>query len=249
MALKKKLDKAAFDALTKDVQKEYTANGDHYLLDLADDDAAELRRAKDREAQDAAQLRKDLKALQDKIAELEGAGGSDKNKETDIAKLTASFESKLAKLNEKFEGEKKALTDKQAQRDMQTRKSMIDAAAAAIATKISTVPTIMATTLATRFDVDFTGDEPKLVVLDASGKPSAMTPDQLSKEFLANKEFAGILIGNKASGSGAPRDGNTPRKPSGAGGTGDETPADFSKMTGKQLADHLKERKAQQQQT
>lgn len=249
MALKKKIDKADFDKLSKDVQANYTANGDHYLLDLEGDEAAELRRAKDREAHDAATLRAELKTLKEEMAALKAAPGDDgdKNKDKDIDKLTKAFDKKLATMQETFDKAQAASDAKLASRDQSTKKSMIDAAAMAIATKISTVPAIIAKTIADRFDVDFTGDEPKLVILGKDMKASALTSDQLSKEFSTNPDYAAIIVGSKASGSGAPRNGTERKPPSGAGET--EKPQDLSKLTPKNLAVVLKERREASQQT
>lgn len=249
MALKKKIDKTEFEKLSKDVQANYTANGDHYLLDLEGDEAAELRRAKDREAQDAATLRAELKTLKEEMAALKAApaGEGEGAKDKDVEKLTKAFDKKMAAMQETFDKAQAASEAKIAARDAATKKSMIDSAAMAIATKISTVPAIMAKTIAERFDVDFTGDEPKLVILGKDMKASALTSDQLSKEFSTNPDYAAIVVGSKGSGSGAPRNGTERKPPSGAGDT--DKPQDLSKLAPKDLAAVLKERKEASQQT
>ena len=43
----------------------------------------------------------------------------------------------------------------------------------------------------------------KTRILDKDGNPTAQTFDDLEKEFLANKDFAPILVGSKGSGGGA----------------------------------------------
>jgi hypothetical protein len=246
MALKKKIDKETFEKLSKDVQSNYTANGDHYLLDLEGDDTAELRRAKDREAADAVQLRKEKKELEDRLKALDTGDGNE-NKDKDIEKLTKAFDKKLEKLREENAAAVRERDDRLAARDAQTKKSMIDAAAMSIAAKISTSPKLLARELAERFDVDLEGDTPKLVILGTDGKVSSMTAEQLSKEFVANKEYAAIMIGSKASGSGAPLNKDTSRnRPSGASNSGDQAP-DLSKMPFKDLAAIIKERKESQQ--
>ena len=76
--------------------------------------------------------------------------------------------------------------------------------ARAIAAKISNAPELLYPHLVSRMTVDYDGDEPKLRILDAEGKPSAMTIDELSAEFVANKNYAAIMVASKASGGGAP---------------------------------------------
>ena len=44
---------------------------------------------------------------------------------------------------------------------------------------------------------------PIVRVLDANGKPSAMSIEDLEKEISANKAFAPLLVGSNASGAGS----------------------------------------------
>lgn len=46
-------------------------------------------------------------------------------------------------------------------------------------------------------------EDGKLAVLDNEGKPSAMTPDELSKEIASNKAFAPLIVATHATGGGA----------------------------------------------
>jgi len=243
MALKRKIDKETFDALPKDVQKVYTKEGEDYLLDLEGmDDVDELRRAKDREAENAKQLRKDIKAAKDRVKELEDAAAEgDPAKANDIKKLDAAHKAELKKIADESAEREAALATKLATKDAQTKASMINAAASALANKISTAPAIFADTIAKRLSVDLEGDEPKLVILNKDGKPSAMTMEQLSKELVANKDYASIIVASKASGSGAPRNGLPPKPPSGTSESSEQ--GDLSKMTPKALAEHLKAQK------
>lgn len=244
MALKKKIDEETFKALPKDVQTNYTKSGDNYILDLEGDDAEELKRGKDRANEEAKEAKKAQKAAEKKLAELEEQIG-DGDKEKDIAKLTKAFDAKLKVATDAMEAAKKESVDKIAARDALTKKSMIDAASKEIATKISTMPTIMARFLADRLSVEISEEgEAALVVLDAKGKASSLTIEQLQKEFSTNKEYAGMIIGSKASGSGTPRQG-TERTPSSAGTSGDTAP-DLSKMKVADLTQVLKDRKASQ---
>jgi hypothetical protein len=69
-----------------------------------------------------------------------------------------------------------------------------------------------------------------------------MTIDELSAEFVANKDFSAIITGSKASGgAGKPSQngGGAPKNP----GQSDK-PADLSKMNPAELAAFIKEAKA-----
>lgn len=256
MALKKKIDKEAYEKLSKDLKEMYTAKDEHYLLDLEDDPAAELQRAKAREAADNKALRAELAAAKKKLADLEAAstedgddvdkekGGdkADKRRANDIAKLQKDFDARMKALETSKSKEVEDSRAEIAKRDARLKKSMIDSAANTLATKISTAPALFGRTVADRLDVDFSDPEsPVLVVLGKDGKASNMTMEQLSKELVANKDYASIIIGNKASGSGAPRE-PKPSTPSGAGATGEKAP-DLSKMKPKDLAAIIREKK------
>lgn len=200
MALKSKLTKAEFDALPEALKEFYKkADGkEEYLLDS--EDAAELRRAKDREAQ-ARQEAEELAAKEKKRADDAEAklneeidGGARKRK--DIDALEKSWQGKLDK--EKADAQKKIDA-----RDAIIRRELGDNVALGLATKISTKPNLILPHIKSRITVDFDGDEPKTRILDKDGKPSALTVEDLQKEFVANADFADIIIASQASGSGA----------------------------------------------
>lgn len=101
-----------------------------------------------------------------------------------------------------------------------------------IAAKISTAPAVILPHIKSRLSADLEGDKPRTVVLDENGQPSALTIEELSKEFIENKDFSSIIIASKASGSGATD------KTKGSGGA----PAkgiDLSKASPKDLRAHL----------
>lgn len=55
-----------------------------------------------------------------------------------------------------------------------------------------------------RLKVEMTDGDPLIRVLDKNGKPSAMSIDDLKKEIEADKAFAPLLVGSRASGAGDP---------------------------------------------
>ncbi|QEG09326.1 head scaffolding protein [Xanthomonas phage vB_Xar_IVIA-DoCa1] len=233
MALKKRITKEEHSKLTDALKFEYVEDGDGFRLDVdGDEDTGPLRRAKDREAQLRRDAEKRAKEAEDRLAELEG---DDARKKGDIATLEKSWQKKLDDQKNEYEGKIGKLTT-------HTTKSLVDNVALSIATKISNAPAIILPHIRARLQADFEGDEPKTRILDKDGKPSAMTIDELSAEFVANKDFSAIITGSKASGgAGKPSQngGGAPKNP----GQSDK-PADLSKMNPQELAAHLKEAKA-----
>ena len=256
MALKKQVSKKEYDKLS-DALKEHYKEGefsDTFVLDTGEtdeDDPAELRRAKARETEDRKKAQKDLRVAQARIAELEGEGegdgetddetdpparrGKSGRAEADAKKIDSAWKAK----HEKAIGEKDA---KLSAKDAFIKKQMVDSTANSIATKISTSPKLLAKAIAERLTVDFDGDEPELIILGEDGKPSGMSLDKLEKEFVANKEYAAIIVGSKASGGGAPK--TSPETKTGGGAPASEQQTPLSKQSPKDLVASLKARKA-----
>jgi len=191
MAMKKKLSKEAYEKLSDSLKVEYSEKDGEYILDIeGEEDTGALKRAKDREVQARKDAEKKLKDLEDAI-EAEKTG--DSKRKGDVDALEKSWAKKYADL----EGVSKA---KQTKLENSLSKNLADSTASNIAGKISTVPKLLAKSLRERLAVDFEGDEPSLRVLDASGKPSALTVDELTAEFVANPDYSSIMIASKASG-------------------------------------------------
>jgi hypothetical protein len=191
--LKRKINKDAFAALDKAIQAFYSADGEDYVLQLemsADDDPAELRRARDREKELARteKLRADrLQTDMDKLV-------ADPEKLKDIKTLETSWTNKLKDKETAWENEKKQLQDK-------LNKALVKDKALSIARKLTDseenaqllLPHIMP-----RLTVDTTGDEATTRVLDRELKASAATLDEFEKEIVANKMYSGIIVANKS---------------------------------------------------
>lgn len=193
MALKRKIDKDTYAKLSDEMKTLYVASGSDYVLDA--EDAEELKNAKDREKQRARDLERERDEALNKLAEIEEAKKQEEAKKAgDVAALEKSWKERAAKEKEPLVNENKKL------RDLMV-KSLVDGTANTIAQEISTVPSLMSRALRDRLTVDFEGDEPTLRILGADGKPSALTTEDLKKEFVANKEYSGIIVGSKATGS------------------------------------------------
>lgn len=238
MALKRKINKTTFDKLSEEIKKEYKAGSsdDEFILDTeGDEDTGALKRAKDREAQ----LRREAEEkLREATEKLEGLESGDARKKGDIETLEKSWKKKL-------DDKEKELGEKLTKAQAHIQRTLVDNVAKDIAHKISNAPALLLPHIRSRIVADLDGDEPVTRVLDANGKPSALTVEDLQKEFVANKDFSAIILASKASGGAG--------KPSNGTGGGAPTlnqpdkPADLSKLNPSQMVEHLKAVKANQQ--
>lgn len=204
MALKKILTEAEFKDLGEEVQKLYAKKGDgKYHLDLEEDDAAELRAAKDHEKkkrQDAEteneELRRKLKEKEDSEA---AARDEAARKSGDLTTLEKSWQ-------EKRDKDVAAEVAKRQRAENGLKRQLVDNVAQRIANEISTAPSLLVEVIKKRLAVEIPTDddgEPLTRVLDTAGKPSAMSVNDLKQEFLDNAEYAAIIKGSSASGGGA----------------------------------------------
>ena len=199
--LKKILEKTAFDALHEELQKLYNLGEDQkYHLLLEDDDAEPLRRAKDHEVglrkiaeQERDTARAELLSTKTKLTEAEAALSQD------TTALRADHERAVAKLKTDYTNEKAALENT-------IKKIFVGDKARGIASEIAIdegAAELLAEVLQRRLVVEMVNGEPVTRVLDAEGKASNMSPDDLKAEYLQSKKYAGILRASEASGGGA----------------------------------------------
>ncbi len=230
--VKFKITKTEFDALSDEAKKFYIENASRkgeYIVDLDPDHNKELTTALDNVRTEKADLKAKLDAA---TAELTTERGKNLDKNGAVSK--ADHDAMVASWQDRFTKETEKLTGIVGKKDDFIKKSLLDGQAAALAAKISTVPSLMAKAIKDRLTVDMTGDEPKLVVLDKDGRPSAFTVEDLRTELVANPEYASIVIGSKASGGSA----HTPA-PGGSAPDGGKTPT-LSQASPDQLLQHMK---------
>lgn len=227
MALARVIPIATYQALPDGVKEHYKADGDNAVIELTGDDPAFVKLKGEKEAavakrKDAEKATATLQTSLDELNEKFAAGEVPK----------ATVDTLKAQLQQKFDKDIKTEKDRTESRDRFIVRTLTQGAAKAIASEISTVPGIMAKEVASRLTVTFDGDEPALVVLDKDGKPTAFTTEDLQKEYVDNPEFAAIITGSKASGSGA-----TGKGRGGAGGTQTKK---FNELTDAERNDFLK---------
>jgi hypothetical protein len=194
--MKRKIKKVDWEALDDAIKALYKkSDEDHYKLDIEDDDdvAPELRRANERLKQERQELKEQLEALNTRLEELEEKGSKKKG---DIDALETSYKDKLKKQKEEFEAKLK-------KKDDQLSCLLVDNVAQTMAAEISTKPNLILPHIRAMLTADLDGDEPVTRVLGKDGKPSATTLAELKQTFVDNEDFTPIIIGSKASGSGA----------------------------------------------
>lgn len=224
MALKHKIDEAAFKKLDKSIQAEYTKDkeGEGYTLDVEGlEDTGALKRAKEHEAEKRKEaqtalkkVQDDLKAAQDELEEVrsERAKGGDKVAETEKAWKT------------KLEKREKELQDQitTTQKALQTQ--MVDSVALSIATELAGENAeLLLPHVTKRLTAEVKEGKAVTKVLGTDGEVSAMTPEELKKEILSSGKFSAVVVASKGSGAS----GSGSRK--GAGGSG--APKKLSEMT------------------
>lgn len=194
--MRRKLNAEQYEKLSDELKKLYEEKDGVYLLILEDDeedpkeDVGALKRAKDREKERRQKAEAKLKEYEEREEEEKEAG---LKKAGDYEALEKSYKAKLAKKEADHAKEVDSYKN-------HIQKILVDDAATKMASKISTVPKLLKSVIAQRLLVEFGEDEPKARVLDASGKPSAMTFEELEAEFLQNEEYKPILIASRASG-------------------------------------------------
>jgi hypothetical protein len=199
--------KAVLESLTgvpESLRAEYKEQDGKFYLDIdgLDDHhgVGALVRAKGYEKENArkanekvTQLTSDLESVRNELEELRKNGIP----KGDVDKLEQSYKTKFA-------GEEKKLTDKIASLTTKLEKHLLDEQAMKLATELAAKPEYIELLMPhIRNRMTLEGDEHTLRVLDKDGAPSALNMDDLKKELQANKAFAAILTGSKATGGGA----------------------------------------------
>jgi hypothetical protein len=225
MALKRKITKEGFDELDETKQSFYVEKDGNYFLDMEDEDTGALLRAKEHEKENRVKAEKEAKALRDRLAQIEEDG---LRKRGDVEALEKSWNEKHSSVIQEMESRNAALKNS-------VKKQILESKADALASKLSMSPSLLKRAILERLEVDFDSESgPALRILDVNGKPSATTFDELEKEILANKEYAPILYGSKASGGGATS------KSVLASGAPDKPNKPLSRMSPIELTEYLK---------
>lgn len=203
MALKKLVSIADFAKLDKTTQALYKAepsDGNHILDVEGEEDIGALKRAKDRETEENRILRAKIKETEDNAAaEAEKARKAAEK----LARETGDVKALEKSWAEKHAAQEKILKDQLASREAAIVELTVGTAATAMAAKISTAPDLILPHIQRRLKSEIVDGKAVVKVVDDKGQPSALTIAELEAEFVANKSYAAILTGSKASGGGA----------------------------------------------
>lgn len=232
MALKRKLDKAVWEKLSDEIKPLYAEKDGSYVLDVegsSEDDTGELRRANERLKQEAKEAKAEAKRLRDAAEE---GSELDAKKRGDIETLEKSWKEKLSARETELNGTIEKLQST-------IKKTMLESAAKDIAT-IAKSPALLLPHVERRLDVDLSGETPTLRILDKDGKPSALTAEDLKKEFVANKDFSDIIVASKASGGAVKNSGESK---TGSLGTPQDATKPLASLNPRDLAATMKAKK------
>lgn len=193
---------ANLDGLDEATRAFYAKDGDNFVLDVS--------------KYTAAQVEKETGGLKAKVEELLGESKAAKAKAKEEAEAAAKAAEEAAKKSgdvaalekswqEKFD---KALADANGKVDgLSALVSKLTAgnAAKTIAAEMAVKGSekVLEALIAPRIAAEFAGDDVKLVVRGADGKPSALTLDDLKKEISGDAALKPILAGTNGSGGGA----------------------------------------------
>lgn len=164
------------------------------------DDAAQLKSALQRERDANKQLRNDLKSLRSDFnkmkKEADEKADDDARNKGDVTALETSWKKKLADR----EAELQTIIEA---RENALREILVDSEASKLASQLTKFPKALMPHIKERLAAEFGEDGKAITRVLKDGKPSALTIADLKKEFLADKELAGILTGSSGSGGGA----------------------------------------------
>lgn len=193
------IDKAAFDALDPSLQALYTPQGDDYVLAVEGmpqaEDTSGLK-AKNEE------LLAEVKANKAKAREAEEAA---KRAAEEQARKTGDVEALERSWNEKHTqalGERDA---QMAQLHAQVHALTVGATSAQLAGELAVQgsASVLKRIIEPRLSVETRDGKPTVVVLDANGRPSALTVDELRAEIMKDPALAPLIAGSRATGGGA----------------------------------------------
>lgn len=196
--LKSRINKEEHEALDDTTKGYYTLVNGMYVLQT--DDAAELREAARLAREERDTLKTRLDAIQTDIdaakAAEEAAREDAARKAKDLPAIEASWQAKLDNV--------KAETNSEVERLKQMLQTLlVENRAQEIANAISTSPKLILPHIRARLAAEIDGNDGITRVLDADGKPSAMSIAELKQEMIANKDYASIIKASDASGGGA----------------------------------------------
>lgn len=203
--MKYTITKETFDALDEAGKAHYTLSGDSATLVIEDGpDYAKLKNKlaieKEHRMKAETRLTESTTRAEQLKADLDKAGDSPKK----LEELRENFEKQLSEEKGKLDAERQTIVAAR-------HKNLVNELASGFANDKFTVPELVTDRIAARLHVETVEGSEVVRVLDASGKPSILTVDDLKTEFLGNESFASIIKAPAGSGGNAAQSrGGTP---------------------------------------
>lgn len=179
------------------------------------------------------ELLTESKAAKKRLREIEEAAEREKAellaKSGDVTAVRTSYEQKIAKLQEDF-------AQRESGYQSQLQGLTVGQTATALAAEIA-IPgsaPVLLPHIRARLGMEMREGVPTTVVLDANGKPSAMTIAELKAELAGNAAFAPIIAAGKGTGGGASGSGT------GGGAAKTMTRQQFAALNAVQKDAHIK---------
>lgn len=199
-----KLTKEEFDVLTEEHKAMYKEAGDGYQIQIDGmpdiPDVSGLQKKVD-------ELLSEKKSEQEKRRQAEEAA---KKAAEEQARKNGDIESLEKSWAEKLSTREKELLTQLQEKDASLQKLLVDNVAQSLATKLAgDSAALIVPHIKSRLAVE----DGKTRVVDATGQLSALTIDELEKEFRNNQLFAPVIIGSKATGTRG--DGGKDKSPAG----------------------------------
>jgi len=207
MMFKFKIDKATYDALTDEQKAMYAEVGEGYQMQIEGLPDVSGLEAKVNELQGEKKSEKAKRETAEKLAR--EAAEEKARRDGDIAAIENSWKQKLADMETGYQNQIQGLNGS-------LQNLLVDNVAQSLAFQLAedSAPVLLPH-LKSRLTVEFQDGKPVTRVLDAQGKPSALTVEELGNEIASNKAFAPVIVGSKASGTGGAGE---PANPAGGAG-------------------------------
>lgn len=195
-----KINKDTFDKLPAALQaafKPNPANADEY--DNGEEAVDGLKSALQKEKDEAANIKKKLSEFETaKAAEIEAA----RKKAVEEARSSGDFKTVeddyKRKIKELEDANKKAAKEREDSIKGEAVNKQVDELA-----KLFVSPALAKSFIKSRLTAELVDGAPIVRVLDANGKPSAASVEDLKKEYLTNAELKSSLVASKGSGGGS----------------------------------------------
>jgi hypothetical protein len=196
--LKLKISKDDHGKLPADIQKEYKAEGEEFVLDtdVKFEDVTPLKNALAAEKDHRKKATEKVTQLETQVAALNDEKEKLEARAKPASELEKSWQAKLEKTTTDLKAREDALRK-------QLNTLLVDNVAIGIANEVATSPELLLPHLKSRLTVEEVDGKFVTRVLDGEGKASALSVNELKQEVIANKQFAPIIKASNASGGGA----------------------------------------------